>query len=111
MSHPAQFNFVAGHSHMGCGASKSAAESVQEPVKPESSSSAGPEIDPKSLIGKKVRIKGLERREDLNGKEATVNHYIEERKRLFCHINTVSAYGEAKEEQISISIENVEQLS
>eukprot|EP00976_Prorocentrum_cordatum_P081398 1184390-Prorocentrum_minimum.AAC.2 len=56
---------------MGCGATKEAAARI-------GAAEGGPSkpVDPVSLLDKEIVIKDLERRSDLNGVTAKVEHYI-----------------------------------
>lgn len=80
---------------MGCGASTAANAA---PI----GAGGEPLPDPQTLIGKTIVIQGLERREDLNGLEATVDHYIEQRQRFICRVTNDT------NETISIAADKVQ---
>mmetsp|Transcript_18245 Transcript_18245/g.34746 ORF Transcript_18245/g.34746 Transcript_18245/m.34746 type:complete len:92 (-) Transcript_18245:612-887(-) len=87
---------------MGCGASTSVASETADtgPTKPMPAGLDGAPVDPASLLFKRIIINGLERREDLNGKPAVVEHFIVQRSRFICKV-------EDSDETVSIEVDKV----
>mmetsp|Transcript_25670 Transcript_25670/g.55772 ORF Transcript_25670/g.55772 Transcript_25670/m.55772 type:complete len:95 (-) Transcript_25670:1362-1646(-) len=88
---------------MGCGASAPATASDPGAGAAAGAAGAKKPVDPASLLGKEIVIKDLERRSDLNGIAAKVEHYIKERGRFMCKVESTG-------ETISISEDKVQLL-
>jgi hypothetical protein len=94
---------------MGCAASTATAAGEpgaagEHGVNPNPTRTSAPIKDPQSYIGTEIIIKDLERRSDLNGHTAKVEHYIEQRQRFMCKVESTG-------ETISISEDKIEKAS